>query len=355
MLVQREGIRGPVPKLTARLIAALGPLGVTVVTHDWGRKSDREGLPTKLRRGIADVLSVRRAVQRLEFDVAVVNTAHDWRTVLRDLGVALVVRSRRRPVILQLHGSRTSSLVRGGGRTFKLATGVLLRMTDGVLVLSNEEQSDLRAFRPTTKVFVVKNPYERLTRPPGWVQASTSPPSLLYVGRLVREKGVLDLVEAMPSVLDQVACNLVVVGDGELEDVLRDRIGQLGLGESVTLAGFLEGEELIRAYSAADVFVLPSWSEGFPTVLAEAMDAGLPIVTTRIRGAVDHLVEGEHALFVAPRDVRGLASAVVELIRDPKLRIRMGSANEQRVEVFDPHVVAGEYVAILREFVPRAT
>jgi glycosyltransferase involved in cell wall biosynthesis len=353
MLVQREGIRGAAPKLSARLMAALAPLGVTVVTHHWGRTSDRERGVTKLRRALEDVLSVRRAVQGVEFDVAIVNTAHDWRTVLRDIAVARVLRRRRRPVLLQLHGSRAAHLVQPGGGAFKLATALLLRMTDGVLVLSSEEQRALQAFRPATRAFVVKNPYERAPFPDsGGRGRPPESPTLLFVGRLLKEKGALDLIEAMPSVLSRVACKLVIVGEGELEGALRNRIRQLGLGESVTMAGYLEGEDLLRAYAAADVFVLPSWSEGFPTVLAEAMDAGLPIVTTRIRGAVDHLVEGEHALFVSARDVSGLSSALVELIRDSELRARMGLANRKRVEVFDPGVVAGEYLQILRVLLP---
>ena len=103
MLVQREGIRGPVPKLTSHLIAALDSLGSTVVTHPWGRRSDSEHVWATLHQRLGDVLSVRRAMQGREFDVAIVNTAHDWRTLLRDIAVVLVIRRRCRPVILELH------------------------------------------------------------------------------------------------------------------------------------------------------------------------------------------------------------------------------------------------------------
>jgi glycosyltransferase involved in cell wall biosynthesis len=295
-------------------------------------------------------------VRGIEFDIAVVSTAHDWRAILRDIAVAPALRRRGRPVVLQFHGSRTTKLVQPGGYAFKLATQLLLRITDAVFVLSTEEQRDLGAFRPTTEVFVITNPYQSKTFPASNGGDATSElPALLFVGRLLREKGVLDLVDAMPSVLDRAPCRLVVVGEGGLEGALRDRIRELGLAASVTMAGYLDGDDLLRAYSAADVFVLPSWSEGFPTVLAEAMDAGLPIVTTRIRGAVDHLVEGEHALFVKPRDVEGLASALVETIRDPDLRTRMASANRKRVEVFDPRLVSREYLRILRTVAPIAS
>ena len=352
MLVQREGIRGPVPMLTPLLIAELRSLGCVVVTHPWGRKSDDESVGTKLRRGAQDVLSARRAARGVTFDAAVVTTAHDWRAVLRDVGVALALRRRRRPIVLHFHGSQIASLGHGGRHTFGLVTRLLLRLTDGVLVLSMEEKRQLRDFRPATRVQVVRNPYLRKEFPDPDGRPRSDVPTLLFVGRLLREKGILDLVEAMPAVLDRAPCRLVIVGDGDVEGALRDRIRQLGLTTSVTLAGYLEGEDLLRAYAAADVFVLPSWSEGFPTVLAEAMDAGLPIVTTRIQGAIDHLVEGEHALFVEPRNVEDLASKLAEAIGDPGLRARMASANDRRIEMFDPHVVAREYLEVLRAFSP---
>jgi glycosyltransferase involved in cell wall biosynthesis len=252
-------------------------------------------------------------------------------------------------LILQFHGSRAGRLGRPGSTAFKLATRLALKVTDGVLVLSTEERRLFLAFRPKTRVFVVRNPYERKAFPARDPRGSGQVPRLLFVGRLLREKGILDLVEAMPLVLEQASCRLVVVGDGELERALQVRIGELGLTESINLAGYLEGDDLLRAYASADVFVFPtSWDEGFPTVLAEAMDAGLPVITTPIRGALDYLVEGEHALFVEPRDAAGLVSALVEAISSPALRARMASANRIRVDLFDPPVVAREFLQVLR-------
>jgi len=85
------------------------------------------------------------------------------------------------------------------------------------------------------------------------------------------------------------------------------------------------------------------------------MDAGLPIVTTRIRGAVDHLVERENALFVDPGDVRGLAASITTLLGDADLRARMGAANQRRVRIFAPDVVAAEYLQVLQTVVAGAS
>jgi glycosyltransferase involved in cell wall biosynthesis len=353
MLVQRPGVRSPVPKHTAHLVAALGSLGCTVVTHPWGRAKESEALTAKLTQRLRDVLSVRRALQGEEFDVAVVKTAHDWRTVLRDIAAVLVIRRRCRPVILQLHGSRPSSLIEAGHRVFKLATAVLLALVDGVMVLSTEEQRQWHAFRRRPPVFTVKNPYVRLSSSPRRSTSTSTPRArALFVGRLMSEKGVFDIVEALPEVLEQTECDLVIVGEGNQEQELRDRIRRLGLRDHVTMTGYLAGSELTDIYREASIFVLPtSWFEGFPTVLAEAMDAGLPIVTTPIRGAADYLVAGEHALFVERGDVKGLASAMITLLHDQELRARMASANRERIQIFEPGVVAAEYLQILQTLV----
>jgi glycosyltransferase involved in cell wall biosynthesis len=361
MLVQQQGPPGPVPKLTAHLVAALRSRGCTIVTHPWGRRRHAESLSEKVRERIRQVLSVRRALEDQAFDVAVVTTAHDWRTLVRDISVVFVIRRRCRPVVLQLHGSRASRLIGRGHYTFKFATAALLSLVDGLFVLSNEERRQWQAFRSRPPVFTVKNPYVRTFSSDSREAAPTSAPHnrALFVGRLIEEKGIFDLIDAMPLVLENTECNLVVVGEGDQELELRDRIRRLGLGDRVTITGYLSGPELSDAYRGATIFVFPTkWDEGFPTVLAEAMDAGLPIVTTRIRGAADYLVAGENALFIEPRDVKGLAAAMTTLLLDGgfsarmgSTRARMGSANRERIQVFDPAVVAAEYLDVLTTIV----
>jgi glycosyltransferase involved in cell wall biosynthesis len=109
-------------------------------------------------------------------------------------------------------------------------------------------------------------------------------------------------------------------------------------------------------YRTGDVFVLPTyWVEGFPTAISEAMEAGLPIVTTRARGMADHLEEGVNAVFVPKRSPGELAEALERLLTDEPTRARMGSANRQKVAEFAPDRVAGEYLEALNSIVSRTT
>ena len=352
MLVQRPTARGPIPKHTAHLVSALRSLGCDVVTRPWGQHRMGESLVTKVAKRFRDVLSVHRALRSEKFDVAVVKTAHDWQTLLRDIPVVLVIRRKCRPIVLQFHGS-FPLLAEQGGRAFRAVTMLLLHLIDAVMVLSTEEQRQWRALHPRLPIFTVKNPYV-----PAAGAARTHPrdqqPRALFVGRLIEEKGVFDLLEAFSAVHKRLRCQLVIAGEGPEEQKLRSRVSTLGIQDDVAFVGHVSGETLRTLYMEATFLAFPSWAEGFPTVLAEAMDAGLPIVTTRIRGAADHLIAEENALFVEPHDIEALTSAMLRLCLEGELRDRMAAANPQRVRIFEPEIVAAEYLSVLRDVTSAA-
>jgi len=179
-------------------------------------------------------------------------------------------------------------------------------------------------------------------------------PIILFVGRLIKEKGIYELLSAFASVFRESPCHLMLVGDGPEAGRVRQKITELGIQGRTTLAGYLTGRDLTGAYRTACVFTLPSYSEGFPTVVSEAMAAGLPVVTTRIRGVADHLVEGVNVLFVAPRDAAALARAFRALLQDAGLRARMGAANVDKVREFAPLNVVTDYVAAINDVLSKS-
>jgi glycosyltransferase involved in cell wall biosynthesis len=348
MLSQSFEAVGPAPGIARLLGVEFRRLGSSVTAHPWGRSSSGESLVGRAFGTLRDVRSASRMTRANAFDLVLVHTSHDWRTLMRDIPLALALRRRNVPVVLHLHGSRPDRLRRRGA--FRAATSLLVRSIDSLLVLSRDEQEAWRAF--TSKpVLVVRNPYSPRMSAIPVERPRADPATVLFVGRLIREKGIFELVDAMPLVAEHSHCRLLVVGDGPCGAELTARVDVLGLADTVTLSGFVVGGELDRAYAGADVFALPTYSEGFPTVLTEAMDAALPIVTTRIRGAADHLVEGEHALFVAPRSVGDLATALVSLLEDPSRRRRMGTANRRLLVEFEPPAVATEYMSALESVV----
>jgi glycosyltransferase involved in cell wall biosynthesis len=222
----------------------------------------------------------------------------------------------------------------------------LARCADAILVLSSEEQRLWQRYLPHGTYFLVRNPY----RPhmSGHSRKAHDRPTILFVGRIMRAKGVFDLLEAFAKLREVHACRLSLVGQGPDRGPAQEWVTRRGLAGDVDLHGYLDGAEPTERYPEADVLVLPTyWSEGFPTVLAGAMDAGLPIVTTRLRGMADHLQEGVNCLFVAPRDHDGIFVSLRTLLDDPHLRESMGEANRSKLADFSPDVVVGDYLRVL--------
>ncbi len=150
-------------------------------------------------------------------------------------------------------------------------------------------------------------------------------PVISYVGKLVPRKGVGDLIEAMGRLARTGAgATLLVAGMGEERAGLERRAAELGIADRVRFVGKVPHDTVPLVMCAGDLFVLPSLSEGLPTVVCEAMACGLPVVATAVDGTPEIVRDGETGLLVPPRDPSALAHALGRLVGDPALARAMG-------------------------------
>jgi len=158
--------------------------------------------------------------------------------------------------------------------------------------------------------------------------------TVLTVGRLAPDKGHAVLLEAAGAIRDAGLADLrfVLVGDGPERDLLRSTIDQLGLGRIVKLLGAVGQDCLFELYRRADLFCLPSFAEGLPIVLMEAMATGLPVVSTSVAGIPELVRHGQSGLLVPPGRAAELAAALVELAERPERRHELGVAGRAAVE-----------------------
>ena len=169
-------------------------------------------------------------------------------------------------------------------------------------------------------------------QPPAPARASSGPVKFLCVGRLAPVKGQHILVEAARLLADQGQEFVITIAGGGPElGFLRRRAEELGLAGKVVLPGFVSQEELDRLYAETDVFVLPSFAEGLPGVLMEAMSGGVPCITTYVNGVPELVEHGVSGLLVTPADEKDLARAMHQLIADGTLRRQLGENGRQRV------------------------
>lgn len=175
---------------------------------------------------------------------------------------------------------------------------------------------------------------------------------VLFIGRIKREKGLLDLADAWARVASRHAqAHLAIVGPDEDHIVPRilARAGPDAV-RRVHVRGLTSAPE--AWHSAADIVVLPSYREGLGTSLLEAAAAGRPVIASRIYGITDAMVEDETGLLHEPRNPGALAACLERLILDPDLRVRLGRSGRAFVtRNFDQHLVLGRLVEYLERAV----
>ncbi len=157
------------------------------------------------------------------------------------------------------------------------------------------------------------------------------PVRLLFVGSLIERKGVHDLLEALADP-DLANVELTVVGEGILEPHLRDMCQRLGLEEQTRWKGVLPPKEVAEIMRQSDLLCLPSYMEGRPNVVNEAMASALPVISTRIGGIPDMVAEGESAFLFVPGNVNELRDHLKKLAQDGDLRKQMGLAGLEFLE-----------------------
>ena len=169
--------------------------------------------------------------------------------------------------------------------------------------------------------------HDRAGRAPG------DPVNVLTVARLASVKGHPVLLEALAQLVREgIDVRLDAVGDGPERGELVALAERLGLADRVRWHGALGEDRVAELYDQADVFCLPSFAEGLPVVLLEAMAAGLPVVATAITGVPEAVVHERHGLLVAPGRPDELAEAIARLSGDPELAARLGAAGRRRIK-----------------------
>jgi len=238
---------------------------------------------------------------------------------------------------------------------------VLARRTDAVVTVSDMLRKNLVRYEsfPEDRIRVVKNGVESKTPARSRAEmrhdlALGDRPTAGIVARLAPVKNHALLLDAWAQVVERVpAAVLLVAGNGSCEGALRARCTELGLDDSVRFLGFrLDVAELLQAM---DVFVLSSLSEGLSLTLLEAGAARLPVVATRVGGNPEVIADGENGLLVPSGDAAELAGALVQLLRDPVLRRRMGAEARTRYETqFTLAAMTRGYMDVYRDLCGRS-
>lgn len=298
------------------------------------------------------IRSLRQALEGIEPCIVHIHFASRGST-LRKLILASMVMRAGRPLVLHAHGGYFDKFHRG-------LPPLLRRTVDGILQRANVLIALSQRWRDfyvnecelsSSQVAVLPNPVRWTPDIPN--RGGRSHVQFLFLGRMCEKKGAYDLVNAFAELPDSVRARtrLVMAGDGDLE-----AIGKLAtpFGDQVRVLPWIDSSTRDRLLAQSDVFVLPSYNEGMPMALLEAMAAGLPSIVTPVGGIPDVLRHGVEGLMVEPSRVSELASAMTRLANDESERLATGRRAHERARNFDVHAYARRLAEIYQRIAPVA-
>jgi glycosyltransferase involved in cell wall biosynthesis len=284
----------------------------------------------------ARLKSIRRAISEVQPDVIIsfltkVNTL----TTVAAAGSGIpVIVSERNNMTLQMRP------------IWRMAAKLAMRRARAIVLMTERARRDVPKGLQG-RVRVIPNacpPFRGIT-----VEQHTPALRLVAVGRLDRQKGFDILLGALPSVLEQVpGAHLTIFGEGPLRQELEEQTAALGLRDAVRFAG---NSRVPGAWlQEADILVAPSRYEGFSNVVAEATVSGLPVVAFDCDYGPRELIRnGENGFLVASGDVAGLSAAVVRLLQDDALRLRMANSYMESRNRLDPAAILKSWDEIIDE------
>jgi glycosyltransferase involved in cell wall biosynthesis len=266
------------------------------------------------------------------------------------------------PTLLHLHGSEFRDFYeKECGRLRRRLIRYVLESASTVIVLSARWHAYLATITSGARLLTIHS-FVNVKRLSEAERASVprSSNTILFIGLIGRRKGIYDLVRALPEVIKAMPdARLVAAGTGEI-DAVRRCAREAGVDDRVLLPGWVSGVDKLRLLEEAAVYVLPSYNEGVPLSILEAMTVGLPVVATPVGGIPDVLRDGEDGYLVPPGSPNELSRRIIELLNDRGLRERMGESARRRLHAkFSAHIAVPALIALYQEYgadaaLPRA-
>ncbi|MEM9219737.1 MAG: glycosyltransferase family 4 protein [Cyanobacteria bacterium P01_F01_bin.150] len=286
-----------------------------------------------------------------DFDLVHIHFSERGST-LRKLILIPLVLIFRRPLILHSHGATYKEFYEGLPKIVQSLIAAVFRKSAKFVALSDGwKDYYTRAFSLNPEqVAVLKNPVQFPTEAPK--RAVRKGTTFLFLGRIgqrggaldvaasklpKQDKGAFDLLRAfaaVPADARRSDTKLVLAGNGDV-DLARKLVLDLGIQDQVDIYDWLEPAERDDMLKTADAFVLPSYNEGLPMSMLEAMAWELPVIVTPVGGIPEVVVSGENGILVTPGNQSELTNALQSLIEDPDLRLRLGSAAKASVKELD--------------------
>jgi glycosyltransferase involved in cell wall biosynthesis len=253
----------------------------------------------------------------------------DQKAFWRDVVYLFVAKILQKKVVYQVHGGALPDQFFPEKGILNSFLNRVLHLPDVVVILAEIERESYQNFKSIKRLTVIPNAifldlFERVSDK-NFEQKNIT---LVYLGALQSFKGLFEAVEAVDIVWNRMTINnfnFLIAGSGPAEQALRHRVKYFGLENVIKFIGNIFEEEKKQFWRNAHLFIFPTYAEGMPYTLLESIASGTPIITTRVGGIPDVIINSIHGFFVEPKDVNGLADAIKKLITNRQLMRNMSS------------------------------
>lgn len=330
---------GPLPPLMGGMVTVINDLQNSSLAQKVELVLFNTGKTTKVGRNLIVALTTKLKLWwgwckllKSEYKTLVHIHTCSGLTYFFDGVLILCARVLSVPVVLHIHGAKFDLFLEAlSPWQFKIAHWQLNKCAC-VVVLSDSWEEKLKVMFPDVAFSVVANGVPILQVEKEISKQSKSNIQILFLGNLSQRKGVFDLVQAMKKVE---GAELYLVG-GEDEPGISQQIQKIiskqGLAHKIKLLGSKHGKEKMEFLQNADIFVLPSYAEGLPISLLEAMSVGLPVIVTPVGGIPSVITDNQEGILVSAGNSDQLSFAINRLVTDSILRQKMGDAAKKRCE-----------------------
>lgn len=225
-------------------------------------------------------------------------------------------------VITHTHGAEFEEFFKKSNPKLKSQIKELLRESDIVITLGNKWDNIIKEIEPQAYTIVLRN---AVKIPEINNDINDKNIKVLFLAVLIKRKGITDLIEAAQEIIEEVQSNkkqieFIIAGEGELKDSAKSLVKELGLSPYFNFVGWVNGEDKIKLLQETDIFVLPSYNEGLPLSILEAISYGIPIISTNV-GSIDEAVKNEkNGYLVNPGDKVALSQAFIKLISSGEIK-----------------------------------
>lgn len=307
-----------------------------------------------VRRAFADAWGTFRLARRGSV-VHSHSVQEPWLTGWRQVAIAAAARLRGAKVLLHDHAQPPYMEPPGEYRVSRLngwAFALLDRLVEANIMIAAAGVPNLRPYMPTVDLPVIHN--SAVVEDMAQSSAVHEPPVVLFIGEMLERKGLVTLLDAL-DLLDEQGVGpyeLRIIGDNRpgLDPAKDEMVAEITRrGRADTMTGPLSRAEVYRHLSEADLYVFPTWTEGQPFTVIEALSSGVPIVASDIQAISAMISDPDNGRLIAMRDVKGFAEAIAELLADPDERRRISDANRARaMERFDRAVFRDRIAELYR-------